>query len=42
MLDARTGFNEKERKVYEEIKKDLESAQATIDKEIKDVEKELE
>ena len=42
MLDSQSGFTEKERKIYEDLKKVLKNSEETINREISDVEKELE
>lgn len=41
LSDAKPGFNEAEKKVYEEIKKALKAAEESINKEIRDIEEEL-
>ncbi len=42
MFDAQPGFSERERKVYDELKKTLKITEESVEKEIKDIEKELE
>jgi len=42
MFDSRPGFSERERKVCDELKEALKTAEESVKKEIKDVEKELE
>jgi gas vesicle protein len=42
MFDSRPGFNEQEKKIYDELKEALKTAEESVEKEIKDVEKELE
>jgi hypothetical protein len=42
MFDSRPGFNEREKKICDELKVALKTAEESVEKEIKDVEKELE
>jgi hypothetical protein len=42
MFDSRPGFSEREKKIFDELKVALKTAEESVEKEIKDVEKELE
>ncbi|MCP6718028.1 MAG: cohesin domain-containing protein [Patescibacteria group bacterium] len=42
MFDSRSGFNKKERKLYDDLREDFKIVQDFIGKEIEDIEKELE
>jgi hypothetical protein len=41
MFDSRPGFSEREKKICDELKVALKTAEESVEKEIKDVEREL-